>query len=130
MKKCLTALLALACCLCLAACQSKQEEAPISVPVSYTHLDVHKRQVFVLTPKREVLALAKGATPLDFAYRGHTQVGHKCVGAKVNGRIVPLNTELQSGDFVEVMTSASSRGPSRDWLNIVKTSEARSKIRS
>ena len=93
-------------------------------------VDLFSDEVFVFTPKGDVIALAKGATPLDFAYRVHTQVGHKCVGSKVNGRIVPLNTELQSGDFVEVMTSASSRGPSRDWLNIVKTSEARSKIRS
>ena len=93
-------------------------------------VDLFSDEVFVFTPKGDVIALAKGATPLDFAYRVHTQVGHKCVGAKVNGRIVPLETELQSGDFVEVMTSSSSRGPSRDWMKIVKTSEARSKIRA
>ncbi|MEG2858376.1 MAG: bifunctional (p)ppGpp synthetase/guanosine-3',5'-bis(diphosphate) 3'-pyrophosphohydrolase [Clostridia bacterium] len=93
-------------------------------------VDLFTDEVFVFTPRGDVISLSKGATPLDFAYRIHTDIGHKCVGAKINGRIVPLDTELQSGDFVEVMTSSSSHGPSRDWLNIVKTSEARSKIRA
>ena len=80
-------------------------------------------------PKGEVKRLAAGATPLDFAYEVHTDVGHRCVGAKVNGKIVPLHYELQSGDIVEVLTSKRDRGPSRDWLAVVKTTRARNKIK-
>jgi GTP diphosphokinase / guanosine-3',5'-bis(diphosphate) 3'-diphosphatase len=87
-------------------------------------------EVFVFTPKGEVKSLAAGATPLDFAYEVHTDVGHRCVGAKVNGKIVPLHYELQSGDIVEVLTSKRERGPSRDWLAVVKTTRARNKIRA
>ena len=86
--------------------------------------------VFVFTPKGDVKDLVKGSTPLDFAYSIHSQIGHKCVGAKVNGRIVPLNYELKTGDIVEVMTNPNSKGPSRDWLSMVKTAAARSKIRA
>ncbi len=92
-------------------------------------VDLFDSEVFVFTPKGEVISLRAGSTPLDFAYAIHTQVGHHCVGAKVNGVIVPLGYELQTGDRVEILTQQNS-SPSRDWLNIVKTSSARSKIRS
>lgn len=93
-------------------------------------VDLFAEEVFVFTPRGDIISLPKGATPLDFAYRIHSAVGNRCVGAKVNHRIVPLTTQLETGDFVEIMTSASSRGPSLDWLNMVKTSEAKAKIRS
>ncbi|MEA2169293.1 MAG: diphosphokinase / guanosine-3,5-bis(diphosphate) 3-diphosphatase, partial [Solirubrobacteraceae bacterium] len=86
-------------------------------------------EVYVFTPKGEVKRLAAGATPLDFAYEVHTDVGHRCVGAKVNGKIVPLHYVLVSGDIVEVLTSKRDRGPSRDWLAVVKTTRARNKIK-
>jgi GTP pyrophosphokinase len=92
-------------------------------------VDLFEDEVYVFTPKGEVKSLAAGATPLDFAYEVHTDVGHRCVGAKVNGRIVPLHYELRSGDIVEVLTSKRERGPSRDWLAVVKTSRARNKIK-
>ncbi len=92
--------------------------------------DLFEDEVFVFTPKGEVKSLAAGATPLDFAYAVHTDVGHRCVGAKVNGKIVPLHYELHSGDIVEVLTSKQERGPSRDWLALAKTTRAQSKIRA
>ncbi len=92
--------------------------------------DLFEDEVFVFTPKGEVKSLAAGATPLDFAYSIHTDVGHRCVGAKVNGKIVPLQYELQSGDICEVLTSKKERGPSRDWLSLAKTTRAQSKIRA
>ena len=92
--------------------------------------DLFEDEVFVFTPKGEVKSLAAGATPLDFAYEIHTDVGHRCVGAKVNGKIVPLHYELQSGDICEVLTSKKERGPSRDWLALAKTTRAQSKIRA
>lgn len=95
--------------------------------------DIFHDQVFVYTPKGEVLDLPAGATPLDFAYRIHTDLGHQTVGAKVNGRMVPLNSTLRTGDRVEIMRSRTSKGPSRDWLNpnlgYVRTSHSREKIR-
>jgi guanosine-3',5'-bis(diphosphate) 3'-pyrophosphohydrolase len=95
--------------------------------------DIFIDQVFVYTPKGEIKDLPKGSTPLDFAYRIHTELGHRCIGAKVNGRLVPLNYELQNGDKVEVMTAKGERAPSRDWLNpqlgYIRTSHAREKIR-
>ena len=92
--------------------------------------DLFEDEVFVFTPKGEVKSLGGGATPLDFAYAVHTDVGHRCVGAKVNGKIVPLHYELQSGDICEVLTSKKERGPSRDWLSLAKTTRAQSKIRA
>jgi guanosine-3',5'-bis(diphosphate) 3'-pyrophosphohydrolase len=86
-------------------------------------------EVYVFTPKGEVKALPAGATPIDFAYAVHTDVGHRTVGAKVNGRIIPLHYKLQSGDFVEILTAKSVRGPSRDWLSLAASSRARNKIR-
>ena len=93
-------------------------------------LDFFSDEVFVFTPGRDLIVLPKGSNPIDFAYRIHTEVGHHCVGAKVNGRIVPLEYKLQNGDFVEVVTNRSNNGPSRDWLNIVASSDTRTKIRS
>ncbi len=90
---------------------------------------VFQDEVFVFTPKGEVKALPTGSTPIDFAYRIHTDVGHRTIGAKVNGRIVPLDHHLTSGDIVEVVTSKAARGPSRDWITMVRTPGAREKIR-
>src|SRR4051794_21674905 len=92
-------------------------------------VDLFEDEVFVFTPKGEVKSLAHGATPLDFAYEVHTEIGHRCVGARINGKIVPLHYELKSGDIVEVLTSKRERGPSRDWLAVVKTTRARNKIK-
>jgi GTP pyrophosphokinase len=92
-------------------------------------VDVFQDEVFVFTPKGEVKALPAGSTPIDFAYRIHTDVGHRTIGAKVNGRIVPLDHHLTSGDIVEVVTSKAARGPSRDWITMVRTPGAREKIR-
>ncbi len=95
--------------------------------------DIFQDQVYVFTPKGNIKDLPTGATPLDFAYRIHTDVGHRCVGAKVNGRLIPLDYQLKNGDIVEIVTSKTSRGPSRDWLNpnlnYIKTAHARDKIR-
>ncbi len=92
-------------------------------------LDIFQDQVFVFTPKGDIKDLPAGATPLDFAYRIHTDVGHRTIGAKVNNRLVPLDYRLKNGDIVEVVTTKGEHGPSRDWMKIVKTSHAREKIR-
>ncbi len=92
-------------------------------------LDIFQDQVFVFTPKGDIKDLPAGATPLDFAYRIHTDVGHRTIGAKVNNRLVPLDYRLKNGDIVEIVTTKGAHGPSRDWMNVVRTSHAREKIR-
>lgn len=95
--------------------------------------DIFEHQVYVFTPKGEIIELPAGSSPIDFAYRIHTEIGHRCVGAKVNGRLVSLNRPLQNGEIVEIITSKTSRGPSRDWLipafGFIKTAHAKEKIR-
>ena len=102
-------------------------------PLEYMNVvqrDIFEANVYVLTPKGKVIALPNGATPIDFAYRIHTEVGHHTVGATINGAIVPLNTPLKTGDVVSIRTNNQSAGPSEDWLKIVKSPHARNKIRS
>ena len=93
-------------------------------------LDMFEDIVFVFTPKGDVIELPAQSTPLDFAYRVHSDIGHRCIGCKVNGRIVTLDYQLKNGDIIEIMTSKIAAGPKLDWLNIVRTSQARSKIRA
>lgn len=93
-------------------------------------VDVFSDEVFVFTPTGDIHSLPKGSNPIDFAYRIHTEVGHHCIGAKVNGKQVPLEYKLQNGDSVEILTNRSNHGPSRDWLNIVASGDTRNKIRA
>src|SRR4051794_33729808 len=104
----------------------------IDEPGEYTRAfltDLVDDEVYVFTPKGAVKTLPSGSTPIDFAYAVHTDVGHRTVGAKINGRIVPLHYHLKNGDFVEILTSKAGRGPSRDWLSLAASSRARNKIR-
>ena len=97
--------------------------------VDHVKVDIFQEEVFVFTPRGEVRSLPAGSTPIDFAYRIHTEVGHHCIGAKVNGRMASLDTRLENGDIVEILTTKSAHGPSRDWLTFAKSSSAREKIR-
>ncbi len=108
---------------------TQQDEADPREFMKTFRTDLFDDEVYVFTPKGEVKTLPTGATPIDFAYAVHTDVGHKTVGAKINGRIVPLHYRLKNGDFVEILTSKSGRGPSRDWMSLAASSRARNKIR-
>ncbi len=107
----------------------QQDETDPREFIKTLRTDLFDDEVYVFTPKGEVKTLPAGSTPIDFAYSVHTDVGHRTVGAKANGRIVPLHYHLKSGDIVEIMTSKSGRGPSRDWMSVAKSSRARNKIR-
>jgi len=106
----------------------QQEVSDPSDFLSTLKVDLYPEEVYVFTPKGKLIALPRGATAIDFAYAIHTEVGHSCVGAKSNGRIVPLRTHLRNGDILEIITQPGHR-PSSDWLNVVKTSRARNKIK-
>src|SRR5438046_1202916 len=108
---------------------TQADEADATEFLKMFRTDLFDDEVYVFTPKGAVKTLPAGATPIDFAYAVHTDVGHRTVGAKVNGRIVPLHYKLRSGDFVEILTTKSGRGPSRDWLSLAASSRTRNKIR-
>ena len=113
--------------------QMVQLQREIKDPKEYLEalkIDIFSDEIFVFTPAGDLLTLPQGSNPIDFAYRVHTQVGHHCVGAKVNGKMVPLEYKLHTGDYVEIITNRSNNGPSQDWLNIVASSDTRTKIRS
>ena len=106
----------------------ENEDTSIDDLAASLNQDIYNGEIFVQTPKGKVVYLPSSSTPIDFAYSIHSEVGNKCVGAKVNGKMVPVVSELHNGDVVEIITNPNSKGPSRDWLKICKTSEARSKI--
>src|SRR2546426_3035303 len=108
---------------------TQADEADATEFMKTFRTDLFDDEVYVFTPKGAVKTLPSGATPIDFAYAVHTDVGHRTVGAKVNGRIVPLHYKLRSGDRVEILTSKAGRGPSRDWLSLAQSTRARNKIR-
>jgi GTP pyrophosphokinase len=111
--------------------QWSREEADPSEFLDSLRFEINSTEVYVFTPKGDVMSLPQGATPVDFAYAVHTEVGHHCIGARVNGKLVPLDTQLSNGDMVDVLTSnAPDAGPSRDWLNFVSSPRARSKIKA
>ena len=113
--------------------QMVQLQREIKDPKEYLEalkIDIFSDEIFVFTPAGDLLNLPQGSNPIDFAYRIHSQVGHHCVGAKVNGKMVPLEYKLHTGDYVEIITNRSNNGPSRDWLNIVASSDTRQKIRA
>jgi GTP diphosphokinase / guanosine-3',5'-bis(diphosphate) 3'-diphosphatase len=107
----------------------QEDEADPREFIKAFRTDLFADEVYVFTPQGEVKVLPAGSTPIDFAYAVHTDVGHRMVGAKINGRIVPLHYRLKSGDFVEILTAKGGRGPSRDWLSLAASSKARNKIR-
>lgn len=107
----------------------EESEDPLEY-MSTLQKDIFEANVYCLTPRGKVITLPSGSTPIDFAYRVHTEVGHKTVGATVNGGIVPLNTPLKTGDVVDILTNKNSVGPSKDWIKIVKSGHARNKIRA
>jgi GTP pyrophosphokinase len=107
----------------------QQDETDPREFIKTLRTDLFDDEVYVFTPKGEVKTLPAGSTPIDFAYSVHTDVGHRTVGAKANGRIVPLHYRMKSGDIIEIMTSKSGRGPSRDWMSLAQSSRARNKIR-
>lgn len=110
--------------------EENAETLDTSTFISIAKSDFYSNEIFVFTPKYKVIQLPEKATPIDFAYALHSDIGNKCVGAKVNGKMVALTTKLNTGDIVEIVTSQSSKGPSRDWLKIAQTSTARAKIRT
>ena len=103
---------------------------PVEEFVETLKTDLYDGEIFVQTPKGKVLQFPDGATIIDFAYAIHSDIGNRCVGGKINNKMKPITTKLKSGDIVEIITNPSSKGPSRDWLNIVRTSSARSKIKA
>ena len=107
----------------------QQEVSDSTEFVEALKMDLFTNQVFVFSPKGDVMELPAGSTPLDFAYKVHTAVGNSCVGAKINGKMVPIDYVLQNGDLIDIVTSANSKGPSVDWLKIVKTNHAKNKIK-
>src|ERR1019366_4729077 len=108
----------------------QQESEDVGDFLDTLRYDLRTPEVFVFTPKGSVVALPAGSTPVDFAYAVHTEVGHHCIGGRVNGRLVPLESPLENGDVVEILTSkAEGAGPSRDWLTFVRSPRARNKIR-
>ena len=108
----------------------ENEDVSIDDLASSLGQDIYNNDIFVQTPKGKVIYLPSGSTPIDFAYAIHSEVGNKCVGAKVNNKMIPTHSELHNGDVVEIITNPNSKGPSRDWLKICKTNEAKSKINS
>ena len=109
--------------------EGQEEEGDGTQFLDNLKTDVLSTDVFVFTPKGNVISVPNGSTPIDFAYAIHTEIGHKCVGAMVNGRIAPMDQVLQNGDIVRILTSPQGK-PSRDWLKIAKSSRTRSKIKS